>query len=100
MIRRCVVSGLLLMLVFLMLFLRPEQKLCSRGRWPRQLYLLATILSRGRRPRLERMEFLQEGFAGLGQSLFEPFRTIAIAARPGLGPVFVTTIAARMCVFR
>ena len=35
----------------------------------------------------------------MGQSLFEPFRTIAIAARPGLGPVFVTTIAPRMRVF-
>jgi hypothetical protein len=100
MICRCVVSGLLLMLVFLMLFLRPEQKLCSRGRWPRQFYLLATILSRGRRPRLERMEFLQEGFAGLGQVFFEAFRTIAVTARPKLGSVFVTTIAARMCVFR
>ena len=38
-------------------------------------------------------QFLQKGFAGLGQFFFEPFCTIAIAAGPELGPVFVTTIA-------
>ena len=45
------------------------------------------------------MEFLQKRFATRRQSFFEPFRAIAIGARPGLGPVFVTTIAPRMRVF-
>jgi hypothetical protein len=30
--------------------------------------------------------FLQKRFAGLGQPFFEPFRTIAIGARPGSVP--------------
>ena len=45
------------------------------------------------------MEFLQKRFATRRQPFFEPFRTIAIGARPELGPVFVTTIAPRMRVF-
>jgi hypothetical protein len=81
------------------LFLRPEQKPCSRGRWPRQHYLLGTILSRGRRPRLQRMELLQKRFATRRQPFFEPFRTITITASPALSPVLVTAIAARMRIF-
>jgi hypothetical protein len=38
------------------------------------------------------MEFLQKRFATRRQPFFEPFRTIAIGARPGLGPVFVTQL--------
>ena len=95
MIRRCVLS------VILMLWLVS----CARNRSvvaavaePRQDCLLATTGDGGRLQRFRR-EFLQKGFAGLGQFFFEPFRAIAIAARPGLGPVFVTTIAPRMRVF-
>lgn len=66
---------------------------------PGKRSFVAAVAGRGRRPRLQRMEFPQKRFAGLDQSLFEPFRTIAIAARPELGPVFVTTIAPRMRVF-
>ena len=46
-----------------------------------------------------RPQFLQKRFAARRQPFFEPFRTIAIGARPELGPVFVTTIAPRMRVF-
>jgi hypothetical protein len=103
MMRRCVRLLVVIMLLIVFpipwLFLRPEQKPCSRGRWPRQHYLLGTTLSRGRRPRLQRMEFLQKRFATRRQPFFEPFRTIAIGTRPGLGPVFMTTIAPRMRVF-
>ena len=68
-------------------------------------WMLDPGYERGRRPRLrlaiaqEGIELLQKRFAGLGQSFFEPLRTIAIAARPRLGPVFVTTITTRMRVF-
>src|SRR5438270_10199760 len=102
MIRRCVrllVAIMLLIVFYSLVVLTPEQKPCSRGRWPWQHYLLGTILSRGRRPRLQRMEFLQKRFATRRQPFFEPFRTITITASPALSPVLVTAIAARMRIF-
>jgi hypothetical protein len=98
MIRRCVLLPVVIMVLFPGCSYARNRSLVAAGRWPRQHYLLGTILS-GQRPRLQRMEFLQKRFATRRQPFFEPFRTIAIGARPGLGPVFVTTIAPRMRVF-
>jgi len=61
----------------------------------------AFLLGMTGRRRLQRFrpQFLQKRFATRRQPFFEPFRTIAIAARPRFGPVFVTTITTRMRVF-
>src|SRR5438477_12990785 len=81
------------------LFLRRNRSLVAAVAGRGSTIFSERILSRGRRPRLQRMEFLQKRFATRRQPFFEPFRTITITASPALSPVLVTAIAARMRVF-
>src|SRR5437868_5768700 len=75
---------------------------CTRQR-PRPVRAGRALARRmiGLAARLQRSrpQFLQKRFATRRQPFLEPCRTIAIAAGPGLAPVFVTTIAPRMRVF-